>query len=304
MKNDQAGYFPFGYYEGFLKFLYNNRDCIEIITYDDFLWGEDYNVEENYPDEWRRWKSKTKGDKKIYVLLQHDVDRLPLLTERAMHAELKYGLKSNIMMFNRRVQRRHLQSTGEVLFDSEGYTIDVKSWRPLEEQGFVFCYHANAFEQSNFDVEKARSIFEKDVSQLREKFNIRYFSPHGGARSSDGKSNNSLEIPDSLKNSIRWVANGHTARFHGSFSDGGINSKSRDPNLRDLRDFVRTWEKGKRYRVLTHPQYYADDYEPSPRLSEAKWYRDMLHSYGHGDLSCWDDVFLKKDRRRIWQIMR
>ena len=64
-------------------------------------------------------------------------------------------------------------------------------------------------------------------------------------------------------------------RFHGNYSDGGLNNRKRDPNQRDLRDFVKTWEQGKRYRVLLHPQYYHNPFSPSEWLSTADWYRKM-----------------------------
>jgi hypothetical protein len=296
--NNRTGYFPFGYYEDFLRFLKEKESLIKIITYDDLEWGDDYNFTGNYPDEWARWKSKLKcgevDDSKIYVLIQHDVDVSPELTQNAIEAERKYDIRSNIMMFNRRVKRRHFQQTGELKFDSEGYVIDFEKWKKYEDEGFVFCYHANSFEQSGFNANKALEIFNQDVIDLRENFDIAYFSPHGGARSTNGESNNSLTIPEALQGSIRWVANGQTARFDGVYSDGGPNSINRDPSKRDLKDFVATWEPGKRYRVITHPQYYCDPWGKSDRLNEACWYREMQESYSSGKASYWADAHMQK----------
>lgn len=280
---DNKGYFPISYYEGFLDFLYKNRSIIEIITYDDLDWGEDFDYRNNYPLEWKRWKDNLKNgvlDKnKIYVLLQHDVDANPERTDKILSLEDSFNCKSCNMLFNKRVKRRTLQSTGKLEFDEEGYQINYPKWKEFENKGFIFCYHANSFEQSNFDYEKSLITFSNDVFHLRKMFSINYYSPHGGARSPSGESNNSLSIPVDLEKSIRWVANGHTVRFDGVYSDGGPNSKNRDPSKRDLKDFVATWELGRRYRVLTHPQYYFEPCGISERLNEAGWYREMQHCY-------------------------
>ena len=305
MKNEKnQGYFPIAYYVDFLKFLHKYKSLIEVITYDDLEWGDDYNFEENYPKELLCWKAKLKNgelDKnKIYVLIQHDVDRSPELTQNVMEAEKQYGIRSNIMLFNRRVDRRHLQNTGDLLFDHEGYRIDIDRWKHFQKERFVFGYHANPFEQAGFDKEKALDIFESDVNMLRKIFYIQYFSPHGGARSPDGESNNSLTIPDAFKKNIRWVANGHTVRFDGVFSDGGPNSPKRDPSKRDLKDFVATWKPGGRYRVLTHPQYYCNPCHISERLNEAAWYREMQSSYSSGSQDYWGDACISNaDGREV-----
>lgn len=296
MEINDIGYFPLAYYEDFLKFIHDNREHIEVITYDDLIWGDDYDYENNYPTEKRNWdmsmSNGLRDQNKIYVLIQHDVDAQPHRTSAALELEKKFNIKSCNMLFNKRVNRRHLQSTGELIFDEDGYDINHIEWKKYEDLGFNFCYHANSFEQSDFDITRSMETFEKDVCALRKFFDIKYFSPHGGARSSEGKSNNSLPIPDSLTESIRWVANGHTVRFDGVFSDGGPNSKGRDPSTRDLKDFVAKWQKGKRYRVLTHPQYYAKVCGRSERLMEAEWYRKMLDCYYKKGGGYWEGLSL------------
>jgi hypothetical protein len=316
------GYFPFEYYNDFLKFLHKNRRHIEIITYDDIDWCESYDYKNAYPEEWKGWK-KSLGDKrsksKIYLLIQHDVDATPFLTTRAMESELKYGIKSNIMMFRNRVKRRHLQDTGELVFDDK-YSQETSAWKKFEKHGFVFCYHANSYEQALFDREKASDIFEQDVNALRAEgeYGIKYFSPHGGARCPQGLSNTSMEIPDNLKSDIRWVANGATLKFNGVFSDGGPNSMGRDPNQRDLRDFVSSWKPGNRYRVITHPQYYVTPCNLSDRLSEAEWYRSMQDGYSSANhFDYWEgcklgelpiakptSLFKKKVLEKLWSQIK
>jgi hypothetical protein len=298
----KSGYFPFEYYESFLKYIFHNKDHIEVITYNDIEWCDDYDHENAYKDEWENWNKKlARGEiskEKIYLLIQHDVDKSPALTTQAIEYEKKYGLKSNIMLFNKRVNRKHLQQTGEVVFD-EGYISEIEAWKKYEKDGFVFCYHANSYEQANFDREKARNIFENDIKILKKIFNINFFSPHGGARCPAGLSNASLQIPESLQNDIRWVANGATVKFNGVFSDGGPNLKTIDPNKRDLKDFVASWKPGKRYRIITHPQYYVTPCSISPRLLEAKWYGEMLASYANQSNDYWDNVGLNFNEENV-----
>lgn len=293
-ENDGQGYIPFKYYSDFLKFLSSNKN-IEVITYDDFDWGEDFDYENSYLSEFKSWSRKIKeGDldkDKIYVLIQHDVDTAPERTLAVLREEERFSIRSNVMFFNKRVDRRYYQKTNILRYTD--YEIDFDEYNRLQEKGFVFGYHSNALDQAFFDNKKAQKIFEEDVAVLSEKLNsqIRYFSPHGGLKSPAGFTNNSLPVPESLKGQIRWVANRRTVRFKASYSDGGINSLSRDPSKRDLRDFVRSWCPGNRYRVLTHPQYYTSPCGRSPRLSGVSWYEDVLSAYssGYGG-SVWGDV--------------
>ena len=166
----------------------------------------------------------------------------------------------------------------------------------LEDGGkFVIGYHNNSYERASFDREKALRIFEEDVAELRHRYSLDFFSPHGGIRDPQGKSNSSLPIPEALSESIRWVANGYTVRFDGYYSDGGINALKPKPEDRDLRDFVRTWQPGKRYRVLTHPQYYSRAWKPAPTLTGVPWYDSMTDFYAEGlSGTAWDDVELPK----------
>lgn len=298
--SQNKGYFPFEYFIDFLKFLRENDDVIEIITYDDLLWGDDYDYVHHYPQEHNNWKDQLKkgirDDQKIYVLLQHDVDSAPERTMAILRKEERFRIPSNVMIFNRRINRRHMQKTGELIYTE--YAVDYNYLRRLQnESRFVIAYHSNAFDQALFNKERALRIFEDDVKALREHFNILYFSPHGGVHSPTGLVNHDLPMPESLKSSLRWVHNRNNVRFDGEFSDGGINSPKRDPAKRDLRDFVRKWEKGKRYRILIHPQYYNAPCSPSPRMAGTSWYDDLLGFYASKKQgTAWDEVQLITDR--------
>jgi hypothetical protein len=269
-------YFPYAYLHGFLRFV-AEHPLIDVITYDDLDFGDDRSYEDNYKWEKVRWaKSLVTGHrskKRIYVLLQHDVDRLPDRTIAALRDEDSLGLKSNVMMFNQKIDRRYFRETG--VPRASRYPIDFGYLRSLEAKGFVFGFHSNAYERGAFDMAAAEAAFISDVEELRSKLTIRYFSPHGGNRDANGKSNAHMPMPESLRPTLRWVHNGHTVRFDGQYSDGAINSVKRDPTERDLRDFVRTWQPGKRYRVLIHPQYYNDEFVESDKLARAQWYRDV-----------------------------
>jgi hypothetical protein len=191
------------------------------------------------------------------------------------------------MIFNRRISRRRLQATGELVYTP--YALDTELLATLQrEEGFVVGYHSNAFEQSLFDTERALGIFTADVEALREKFDIAFFSAHGGTPGPDNLNNRDLPVPESLRTSLRWVHNGHSPWFTATYSDGGINSPKRDPARRDLREFVRSWRPGGRYRVLTHPQYYSFPCGRSPRLSGTPWYEEVQDCYSREPpISAW-----------------
>jgi hypothetical protein len=208
------------------------------------------------------------------VLLQHDVDAFPERTHAILREEEALGLRSNIMVFNRRLNRRRLRDTG--VLEQREYPLDQALLQRLQAKGFVIGYHCNAYEWAQFDTAKAVKIFERDVAELRQRFDIRFFCPHGGVRDAQGHSNAMLDIPPSLRTSLRWVLNRHTVRFHGTYSDGGINSPTLDAASKDLRGFVNTWKPGRRYRILTHPQYYDASWTRLPQLNGVPWYEEIL----------------------------
>lgn len=302
MESSDRGILPHRFILDFIAFLHRHRDRIEVITYRDFPWEDDWDYKSNYTLEQRRWKEQLKSGErdpgKIYVLLQHDVDRLPERTMILLRHERDLAIPSNVQVFNRLVNRRHLKLTGQIEY--KDYPLDDELMRDLEaNHRFVIGYHNNAYEQALFDRELATQIFTSDVEALSERFRIDFFSPHGGVRDADGQSNASLHPPADLANSLRWVHNGHTVRFDGSYSDGAIMGVKRDPASRDLRVFVRTWKPGNRYRILLHPQYYFSPHRVSPRLEEVDWYQEVLRAE-ENDIDVWESVKPgEKESRRI-----
>lgn len=297
MKKDEfngGGNFPLEYFTDFLKFLSRHSNLVEMITYNDLAWGSDKNYLGGYKEERRRWESSLKSgkrdSKKIYVLLQHDVDSRAERAMKVIAEEIKLGIKSNIMIFNKRHDRKILKHKNSIAITE--YPLDISLLQYAEkDHGFVIAYHSNAFENSLFETELAKNIMRDDIRALSKHFNIQYFSAHGGIPGPDGKNNNSLIPPEDVSEKVRWVHNGASPFFDGNFSDGGPNSLKRDPNTRDLRDFVRMWKMGGRYRILTHPQYYHSPCNSNKRLGIARWYRETLSYYQDGiGVPPWNEV--------------
>ena len=272
-------YFPLEYMVGFLKLL-RDSPRIRIVTYADFPWGDDYASESAFPDEAKRWRAQ--ADPSVaYVTIQHDVDSNPELAWSLLRQELEMGVATNVMVFNRRFDRQRYQETGEVACTE--YPVDDDLLRRAQDAGFVVGYHQNAYERSGYDETKAKRIFEQDVATLRGRgFDIRFFSPHGGAYGPGRLNNHSLPVPQSLARDIRWVANTRGPWLTRAYSDGGISGKRLDPTGRDLRAFVRSWRPGGRYRVLLHPQYYRTPWTVSENLSGTSWYKGILQACGAG----------------------
>ena len=270
--------FPLAYYLGFLDLLAESPQ-IEVLSYGNLQWEEDEDYEDRYPGEFARWQQWLADDPqrkdRIYVILQHDVDSSPERTMTVLEAEAERGLHSTAMIFRELIDRRTLAEQGVVA--TIPYEIDHDRLSVLErEHGFGVGYHCNAYERAHWDMERAREQFQTDVEALRDRYDIKVFSPHGGVPGPDSTNNHSVHPPATLRPPVRWVANRHTLRIARSYSDGGIRDPKRDIETRDLRDFVRTWQPGRRYRVLTHPQYYGDDAEPCEPLLRAEWYRNLF----------------------------
>jgi len=265
---------PFEYLAGFCEFLKRNDDVIQVITYDDLAWGDDYDYQNSYKQEYEQWNNQ-KDPQKIYVLLQQDIDSSPENSMKLMQLQAELGIPSTFMFFADRIDRRKIS---EGIVESTDYPLDFPRMQYLEsKEGFVFGYHNNAFEKALFDQQKAFEIFKNDVQRLRKNFKIRYFSAHGGARGINGETNRDLGMPPSLLGDIRWVHNGASPIFSSSYSDGGFGSPLYGLKDRSLMKFVSTWKPGKRYRVLTHPQYYATPWKPAEFYVGQDWYDEILN---------------------------
>jgi hypothetical protein len=287
-------YLPIRYYADFLHFLDRYRARIDVITYKDLPWAGDWAYEAHYPGEAAAWASEMEhGDRdprKAYLLLQHDVDSVPSRTLEVLKLEEELGLRSTVMIFNKRFDRRHFRHTGEFR-DSDYLDADAYAYlKRLEAKGFLIGYHCNAYERSRFSRKDAQRILLEDIEELRRHFSIEFMSAHGGPAGPDGRSNDSLELPGSLRENIRWVHNGHSISSVVTYSDGGINSGKRPPDTFDLRGFMSRLVPGRRYRVLTHPQYYTGEVERNARL-ESPWYGEILAAYaGRADRDTWCNV--------------
>lgn len=280
MGSSRGAHLPVGFLAGFLDFLAAHRDRLEPITYADLDWGDDYNGEDRYPEERARWRELSKdlkGAGRAQVLVQHDVDARPHRTHAVIEAERERGIPANVMVFHRRVDRPRLKARGELALTE--YPLDGDLLRAAEKGGFVVGYHFNAMERALWDQNRAREIFTEDLRVLREQYTIEFVSAHGGVVGPGDSRNRNLVPPDMRALGARWVHNGQSPRFTANYSDGGLNGTKRDPAGRDLRDFIRTLRPGGRYRVLLHPQYYSDPWEPAPGLDGTPWYDDLLSAY-------------------------
>jgi hypothetical protein len=290
-------YFPISYLHGFLEFLNRNNNKIKIITYKDLDWISADGSVESYRNEFLNWMNNIKNGsydpQLIYVLLQHDIDARPDRAKILLESELKNNIPSNIMIFNKRINRKYLENNEKLEYTE--YNIDHKFLQGLERSsGFVIGYHSNAMERALYDKKLAADIFHQDVIELRKHHLIEYYSPHGGVRGHNGLNNLDVFPPKNLLTPPRWIHNGRSPSFKGYFSDGGINSEKIDPNTRDLRKFVRTWKPGNRYRVVIHPQYYGENVEKSPRLQNTQWYENILAMHKtNDDADIWGNMILK-----------
>lgn len=263
------GYFPFEYLRHLLHYLKNNNQ-FEIITYDDLSWQEEDSPLEFYPNEYKNWVKKADRNK-IYILLQHDVDFLPEKTHNLLEEELQCDIKSNVMIFNKRLDRPKLKEN-ELLFTN--YEIDKNLLKKCEKRGFIVGYHNNAVEQALYNLQNAEKIFKNDVGELKKSFNIKYFSAHGGVPNNEKINNTSMHYKYDRK--LLWVHNKISVKFEKTYSDGGINGKNTNPDERSLVSFLNNMKCGKRYRILLHPQYYDNNVKMNKNIENEVWYKNII----------------------------
>ena len=101
--------FPANYLDSFMRMLVEPERNIEVITYSDLDFRDDFDYENSYRSEWGNWlESMKNGDRdpeKIYVILQHDVDDSPERTHRLLGVQEDLGVRSNVLFFTRPVNR-------------------------------------------------------------------------------------------------------------------------------------------------------------------------------------------------------
>jgi hypothetical protein len=290
----KAGYFPRRFLTDFLKFISDHCADIGVLTYASLPWGDDRDYEGSYPEEFARWVAGLQAGefdrRKAHVLIQYDVDSRPERTMALLASPEHSGVPSNMMIFNRCIDRVALKN--DDILKVKDYRIDYQLLTRLENEGSVIGYHSNAVERAHFDLERALAIFFEDVEELSARFNVRFFSAHGGVVGPKGEKNRSLEIPRDRRRDLKWVHNGVSPRFKATFSDGGHHRTNISPAERDLRDFVRRFQPGQRYRILIHPQYYDLHPRVSMRFSGTVWYDELLVRAATDTTSLWSDVRL------------
>jgi hypothetical protein len=294
---DKGGaYFPLSYITGMFDYFRRHSASISVLTYDDFAWDGDFDFASNYLNERTAWKAGLKSGRfdksKAHVVVQYDVDTAPHRTLALLRHDAHRGMPANVMIFNRRIDRKKMRTAGELKFTP--YIIDERFLRALQEERFVVGYHTNAFELGLHDETRALEAFDADASALNKKFGLKYFSAHGGVPDSGGRNNCDLPFHHAWASKLRWVHNGHSPYFDGQFSDGGHNSLNRNPAARDMRALVGRFRPGCRYRILLHPQYYSDVVNPSKRFSGTPWYEEVLALASEGNgAAIWSDAAVK-----------
>jgi hypothetical protein len=281
------GVLPWEYVSGFVDMLDRCRDRVRVVTYDDLEWDDDYDHVHKYPLElqnWRRQKNE-RHDERIHVLLQHDVDFAPERTNRLVELEIARDVPANVMIFARYHNRGRLASRGELVF--EPYAVDRALLRDAErEHGFVIGYHTCCVEHALWDLDEAVKVFEADLEAMRQDFDVRYFSPHGGVPGPNGEHNFDVPLTEQHIRQARWVHNRFSPSWRNDWSDGAFLTRPAD----DLREFVRAWLPGDRYRVLIHSQYYAEDFVRHPKLEQVEWVQQVYDAYERGERDFWSDV--------------
>lgn len=266
---------PLSFYECFLRTLIA-QDNVEFITYNDLMWDDDRNYRKGYPEEWKRWQAALRDGRrsreKFYILLQHDTDTGPVDTLRMADVELRLGIRSSIMTFVRwRRGRPHKNIMP--------YPIDWNGLKKLEACDFCIGYHCNAMHNANFDPALAHDFFREELETLSGKFDLKFFSAHGGKKGPNGEINNSLDYPANYPTNVRWVHNRFSPRFDRDYSDGGVRLRlARGDETTDLRAWLQTLNPG-RHRILIHPQIYRDDdFSPfqADRTTRPAWYNQFV----------------------------
>lgn len=278
--SEPASNFPLGYYEHFLQEI--RRLDIEVITFRDlFADSDDWDYRANYPREFKHWHKHIRDPKRIYLLIQHDVDNHPSFTKRMAAMEALYGVRSNIFLFRDRYS--HVKKNPE-------YDVDHAFFQHAQKHRFVIGYHQNALPLAGFDMQRAIERFRSDVAWLRTLYDIEFMVPHGGVGGViDGKMRHNFDVPippdlEGPGGGLRWVFNRHGPEFASHWSDGGL-AKTRDPKriagFDIVGGFLHTLRPGTRSFCLVHPQRwgYNVDMNANPLLAQQPWYRQMCSRF-------------------------
>ena len=119
-----------------MRMLTEPERNIEVITYSELDFGDDFDFEKSLflrMGELARLDEKWSSDpEKIYVILQHDVDDSPERTHRLLRVQEDLGVRSNVMIFNRLVNRGKLAKDGIVEYVD--YPLDLDLFLSLEKK--------------------------------------------------------------------------------------------------------------------------------------------------------------------------
>ena len=244
--------------------------------------------------EFEAWIEAAEARGKGAVLIQYDVDARPDVTERIIETHIETGVPANAMIFNRKIFDWKLKQEGVLEYDE--YELDDDLFRRFEAMGGVVGYHCNAFDRAEGDTGRALEIFERDVEELRARFDIRFFSMHGGHVTKDGRCNATLPVKPLLQRlGLTWVHNGHSVLFHSNWADGGASNPKYRRECGDPLDFIMSTGAGERTRLLFHPQYYNDDTNSHfdfPIIQDADWVRttqDAAEEGGFDGARLWSE---------------
>lgn len=287
--HEGAGYLPFEYIKDFFGLISKPESKIRSVHYGDLSWNNNFDLETMYNLEWEAWRAAKNAEASTaaHILLQFDLDAEPDRGMNLLRLLRGTNLRASVMLFNRRINRRHLRESGEVVFTP--YELDKQLIRLLQESGQVSVgYHTNAMEQSRWQAEEAIEIFEDDVISLRNNFeDVSIFSPHGGVPGPSGENNHDLNVSSALQQElqIRWVHNRRAPRFESSFSDGGFRNLKREAGRLNFTDFTKDLALGQRARVLIHPQYLSfpgadvNIHSVPLHVLAEPWYQEIIGHY-------------------------
>ena len=115
----------------------------------------------------------------LEILLQFDVDGGPRSMRRVYEGLAARNVRATIMLHRR----------GHHWYPYELEDVEIDWLKQAEQQGWAMGYHNNALSRvmadnprrpDASDLQKAGDVFKKDVYALREHFNIRTYTHHGG----------------------------------------------------------------------------------------------------------------------------
>jgi len=244
--------FPHGYLVGFVEWLASLD--VPKITYADIpvkAGASDNSIAK----EFRAWYDESRAIGQGALLLHYDIDYGLAPTMDIIRTHVELGVPASLMVFRKKPKTDKVKD--KPWEDDLSYQLDVELLQAFEKMGGVIGYHCHAFEQANGDEVNALDYFEADIVALREHFNIRHFSMHGGYVDSSGRMNATLPVDGLAKKlGVLWVHNGRSVTFTRTWSDGGAARPSYANECSDLLNFVLATGPGVRTRLLMHPQYY------------------------------------------------